>query len=122
MSINSVTISGNLTRDAELRMTPSGTEVLTFSIAVNDRRKNAAGEWADFPNYVDVTAFGGKARFLADRIAKGVKVCVAGKLRWSQWEKDGQKRSKLEVIADEVEVMAKAEPMPEPYADSDLPF
>lgn len=122
MSINSVTISGNLTRDAEQRVTSSGTDVLKFSMAVNDRRKNAAGEWEDFPNYVDVTAFDGRARFLADKVAKGTKVCVKGKLRWSQWEKDGQRRSKLEVIADDVEIMSKAEPQQELYADSDLPF
>ena len=107
MSINSVVISGNLTRDAELRRTQSGTSVMNVSIAVNDRRKNQYGEWEDFPNYVDCTMFGARAESLANILTKGLKVAIQGKLRWSQWEKDGQKRSKLEVIIDEVEIMSR---------------
>ena len=125
MSINTVTISGNLTRDAELKSTGSS-DVLSFSVAVNERRKNkATDEWEDYPNYIDCTVFGARAPKLAERLTKGTKICVQGKLRWSQWEdRDGGKRSRVTVIADEVELMPKgANPAAsEPYADADLPF
>lgn len=125
MSINRVFITGNITRDAEQRGTASGANVLAFSVAVNDRRKNQqTGEWEDYPNYVDCIMFGNRVNYLADKLCKGVKVAVDGKLRYSSWEKDGQKRSKLEVIAEDVELLARAEQKPEHelYADSDLPF
>lgn len=106
-SINTVNITGNLTRDPELRMTNSGTPVLMFSVAVNDRRKNVqTGEWEDYPNYIDCTMFGARAESVSKYIGKGTKVAVMGKLRWSQWEKDGQKRSKISVIAEEIEFMS----------------
>ena len=107
MSINRVIISGNLTRDPELRQTQSGMAVLSFGVAVNDRRKNpSTGEWEDYPNFVDCTMFGARASSLANYLTKGSKVAIEGKLRWSQWERDGQKRSKLEVIVDELEFMS----------------
>ena len=108
MSINRVTISGNLTRDPELRSTSSGMAVLKLGVAVNDRRKNqSSGEWEDVPNFVDVTIFGARAEALSRFLSKGQKVAIDGKLRWSQWEtQQGDKRSKLEVIADEVEFMS----------------
>lgn len=107
MSINRVIISGNLTRDPELRQTQSGMAVLSFGVAVNDRRKNpSTGEWEDYPNFVDCTMFGARANSLAQYLSKGTKVSIEGKLRWSQWERDGQKRSKIEVIVDELEFMS----------------
>ena len=107
MSINRVIISGNLTRDPELRNTQSGMAVLSFGVAVNDRRKNpTTGEWEDYPNFVDCTMFGARANSLSQYLSKGTKVSIEGKLRWSQWERDGQKRSKLEVIVDEIEFMS----------------
>ena len=107
MSINRVIISGNLTRDPELRQTASGLPVLGFGVAVNDRRKNQqTGEWEDYPNFVDCTMFGTRAESIQQFLHKGSKVAIEGKLRWSQWERDGQKRSKLEVIVDEIEFMA----------------
>ncbi len=107
MSINKVILTGNLTRDPELRATPSGTSVLSFSIAVNDRRKNpSSGEWEDVPNYIDCNMFGTRAEGLAKYLSKGSKVGVDGKLRWSQWEKDGQKRSKVDVIVDNIELLS----------------
>ena len=107
MSINRVIISGNLTRDPELRNTQSGMAVLSFGVAVNDRRKNpTTGEWEDYPNFVDCTMFGARANSLSQYLSKGTKVSIEGKLRWSQWERDGQKRSKLEVIVDELEFMS----------------
>ncbi len=107
MSINRVIISGNLTRDPELRQTQSGISVLGFGVAVNDRRKNQqTGEWEDYPNFIDCTMFGTRASSLANYLSKGTKVAIEGKLRWSQWEREGQKRSKIEVIVDELEFMS----------------
>ena len=108
MSINRVNISGNLTRDPELRQTASGMPVLGFGVAVNDRRKNPqTGEWEDYPNFIDCTMFGARAESLARYLSKGAKVSIEGKLRWSQWERDGQKRSKIEVIIDDIEFMTQ---------------
>ena len=132
MSINRVTISGNLTRDAELRQTASGMAVLGFSVAVNDRRKNQqTKQWEDYPNYIDCSMFGTRAEKIAPYLSKGTKVAIAGKLRWSQWERDGQMRSKVEVIVDEIEFMSQRQQgqlggMPQPVAasiyDDDIPF
>ena len=107
MSINKVVISGNLTRDPELRETPGGSQVLSFGVAVNDRRRNPeTQQWEDCANFVDCAMFGNRAASVARCLAKGSKVAVEGKLRWSQWEaKDGAKRSKLEVVVDEIELM-----------------
>lgn len=107
MSINRVVISGNLTRDPDLRSTASGMPVLSMGVAVNDRRKNPqTGEWEDYPNFIDCTMFGARAQSLSSYLTKGTKVSIEGKLRWSQWERDGQKRSKIEVIVDELEFMS----------------
>ena len=108
MSINRVNISGNLTRDPELRATAGGTQVLSFGVAVNDRRKNPqTGDWADYPNFVDCTMFGTRAEAVSRYLSKGTKVAIEGKLRYSSWERDGQRRSKLEVIVDEIEFMSR---------------
>lgn len=126
MSINRVNISGNLTRAPELRATTGGTQVLSFGMAVNDRRKNQqTGEWEDYPNFVDCTMFGSRAEKVSRYLTKGCKVAVEGKLRYSQWERDGQKRSKLEVIVEEIEFMSRqqaAEPAPSDAYDEDIPF
>ena len=105
MSINRVNISGNLTRDPDLRATTSGTQILSFGVAVNDRAKNPqTGEWEDRPNFVDCVVFGKRAESLSNLLSKGMKVAIEGKLRYSSWEtQDGQRRSKLEVVVDEVE-------------------
>ena len=108
MSINRVNISGNLTRDPELRATAGGTQVLSFGVAVNDRRKNPqTGDWEDYPNFVDCTMFGTRAEAVSRYLSKGTKVAIEGKLRYSSWERDGQRRSKLEVIVDEIEFMRR---------------
>lgn len=107
MSINRVMLSGNITRDPEVRMTASGTSVLSFGLAVNDRRRNSeTGEWEDCPNFIDCTMFGTRAESVSKHMAKGDKIAVDGKLRFSQWEKEGQRRTKLEVIVEEIELMA----------------
>ena len=128
MSINRACISGNLTRDPEVRRTQGGMAIMTFGVAVNDRRKNQqTGEWEDYANFIDCTMFGSRAESVANHISKGSKVSVEGKLRWSQWERDGQKRSKIEVIVDEIEFMSKAQPQPKQQQgaglyDDDCPF
>lgn len=108
MSINRVIVSGNLTRDPEVRTTASGNPVMGFGIAVNDRRKNSqTGEWEDYPNFIDCTMFGARAQSVSRFLSKGSKVAIEGKLRWSQWEtNEGQKRSKIEIIVDEIEFMS----------------
>lgn len=107
MSINRAIISGNLTREPELRRTQSGMAILSFGVAVNDRRRNSqTGEWEDYANFIDCTLFGNRAESLANILTKGMKVAIEGKLRWSQWERDGQKRSKIEVVVDELEFMS----------------
>ena len=110
MSINRVNITGNLTRDPELRSTAGGMAVLGFGVAVNDRRKNQqTGQWEDYPNFVDCTMFGNRAEALSRILRKGMKVAIEGKLRYSSWEdKNGVgRRSKLEVIPDEVELLSQ---------------
>ncbi len=138
MSINRVVISGNLTRDPELRATGSGMNVLKMGVAVNDRRKNQqTGEWEDYANFVDVTMFGARAEAVSRFLSKGSKVAIEGKLRWSQWEsQQGEKRSKLEVVADEIEflssrdggsggathVAAPAPDAPDDFGGEEIPF
>lgn len=110
MSINHVSITGNLTREPELRNTQSGTAVLSFGIAVNDRRKIADGQWEDVPNFFECVTFGNRATALSDILTKGMKVAIAGKLHYSSWEKDGQKHSKVDIIANEIELMQNRKP------------
>ncbi len=109
MAINRVCISGNLTRDPELRQTAGGSQVLGIGVAVNDRRKNQqTGQWEDVPNFVDCVVFGNRAEALAAILHKGDKVAIDGRLRYSSWEaKDGTRRSKLEVVAEELELMQR---------------
>ena len=97
---------------------------MQMNVAVNDRRKDPnTGEWQDYPNFVDCTLFGSRAEHVAKWLSKGSKVAVEGKLRWSQWEKDGVKRSKIEVVADEIEFMSQNKKQEEPgLYESDLPF
>lgn len=110
MSINRVWEVGNLTHDPELRSTPSGSSVLEFSLAVNDRILNKQTEaWEDRPNFFDVAVFGRRGEALAGILTKGMKVAVEGRLRWSSWEtQDGQKRSKVSIVATDVELMSRS--------------
>lgn len=122
MSINRVVVSGNLTRNPELRVTPGGTQVLGFGVAVNDRRRNQqTGEWEDYPNFIDCTMFGNRAEALSRILCKGMKVAIEGKLRYSSWEdKNGVgRRSKVEIIPDEVVLMSQnpnGQQAPQQYA------
>lgn len=106
-------ITGNLTRDSELRTTPSGAFVLNLGVAVNERRKNnQTGQWEDRPVFVDCVMFGTRAEKIAPYLVKGTKVAVDGRLRYSSWEDkgSGQKRSKLDVTVDEIEFMSSNRP------------
>ena len=117
MSINKAIISGNLTRDPELRQTASGMSVLGFGVAVNDRMKNqATGEWEDYPNFVDCTMFGKRAESVSRFLSKGMKVTIEGKLRQSRWQdkQTGANRSKLEIVVDELEFMSRGQESPQP--------
>mgnify|MGYP004471311183 CR=1 FL=1 len=109
MGINSVSITGNLTSDPELKATAGGSNVLSMGVAVNERRKDpATGEWGDYPNFVDCVVFGNRAEALARILAKGAKVAVHGRLRQDRWQdQDGRNRSRIEVVADEVDLMQR---------------
>lgn len=127
MSINRVTISGNLGRDPELRATTSGTQVCSLAVCVNTRQK-VNGEWTDKPNWVDVIFFGNRAESIAKYLAKGSHVTIAGRLSQNSWEKDGKKRSKLEVIGEDIDFQggkrteqAAQEQSADVY-DEDIPF
>ena len=108
VSINKVLITGNLTRDPEPRTTTSGSTVLNFGVAVNDRRRNQqTGEWEDVPNFIDCVVFGSRAEALQRFLSKGTKVAIEGKLRYRSWEaQDGSKRSKIEVVVDDLEFLS----------------
>lgn len=138
--INKAAISGNLTRDPELRQTKGGTSVLSMAVAVNERRKNG-DQWEDYPSYVDVTVWGARAEALAKFLHKGLRVAVSGRLEQDRWQDaNGNNRSRLGIVADEVDVMtprgrgqeqqapvrrqpAQAEPAPAvDVYDDDVPF
>jgi len=106
MSINRVVVSGNLTRDPELRQAGAST-VLQLGIAVNDRKKNPQTEqWEDVPNFFDVLVWGARGESLARFLRKGMKVAVSGRLHWNQWQtSEGEKRSKVEIVADDIEFL-----------------
>lgn len=126
--INSITISGRLTRDMEVRATPSGTPIGTIGLAYNGSRKNhQTGAYEDVANFIDCTIIGSRANALQRFLTKGTPVVVSGELRYSSWEKDGQKRSKHEIVVDEVKFFGSrnAQQQVEPQADVydvDCPF
>lgn len=132
MSINRVAISGNLTREPDLRATGSGMSVLSLRLASGERRK-VGGDWADFTNYVDVVVFGSRAESLSRFLSKGSKVFIEGRLRYEEWSdrKTGEKRSRLQIVADDVELgghraeQGAARPSAQdraPAFDDDIPF
>jgi single-strand DNA-binding protein len=141
-NINSVVLVGNLTKDPELRHTPSGTAVTTLRIAVNDRVKRGE-EWTDAAYYFDVTVWGRTAENCAQYLAKGRPVGVQGKLTWREWDaQDGSKRQSVEVVADNIQFLGSrgedgggqgqqfvpsgaaqpADDFPAAAADDDIPF
>jgi single-strand DNA-binding protein len=115
-NINRVVLVGNLTRDPELRHTPSGTAVCKLRLAVNTRQKDASGQWGDKPNYFDVTVWGNQGESCAQYLAKGRPVGIDGRLDWREWEaQDGTKRQAVEIIADTVQFLGgRDQPAGEP--------
>jgi single-strand DNA-binding protein len=110
-NINRVILTGNLTRDPELRSLPSGTSVCSLRLAVNTRRKDqSTGEWVDKPNFFDVTVWGMQGENCAQYLSKGRPVAVDGRLEWREWEdKQGNKRQSVDIIADSVQFLGSRE-------------
>ena len=101
-SLNQVTLMGNLTRDPELRQTPTGQNVTSFSLALNRAYKDQSGEWQEVTDYIDIVCWGPLAERVAQYLSKGRRCLVQGRLQSRSWEQDGQKRSKVEVLANDV--------------------
>ena len=101
-SLNQVTLMGNLTRDPELRQTPTGQNVTSFSLALNRSYKDQSGEWQEATDYIDIVCWGPLAERVAQYLSKGRRCLVQGRLQSRSWEQEGQKRSKVEVLANDV--------------------
>ena len=101
-SLNQVTLMGNLTRDPELRQTPTGQNVTSFSLALNRSYKDSSGEWQEATDYIDIVCWGPLAERVAQYLSKGRRCLVQGRLQSRSWEQDGQKRNKVEVLANDV--------------------
>ena len=110
-NINRVIITGNLTRDPELRSTQGGTAVCSLRVAVNSRRKDDSGQWVDKPNYFDVTVWGTQGENCAQYLSKGRPVAIDGRLEWREWEdrETGKKRQSVDIIADSVQFLGSRE-------------
>jgi single-strand DNA-binding protein len=105
-SYNRVVLLGNLTRDPELRYLQSGMAVVDLGLAVNDRRKNATGEWIEEATFVDITLWGRTAEIAGEYLSKGSPVLIEGRLKLDAWEtQDGQKRSKLKVVGERMQLL-----------------
>ena len=105
-SYNRVILVGNLTRDIELKYTQGGTAVTDVGLAVNDRRKTATGEWVDETTFVDVTLWGRTAEVASEYLGKGSPILIEGRLKLDTWETEGQKRSKLRVVCDRMQMLS----------------
>lgn len=101
-SLNQVTLMGNLTRDPELRQTQTGQNVCSFSLALNRSYKDSSGEWQEATDYIDIVAWGPLAERVSQYLTKGRRCLVQGRLQSRSWEQEGQKRSKVEVLANDV--------------------
>lgn len=121
-SFNQVTLMGNLTRDPELRSTPNGQSVCSFSLALNRSYKNStSGEWVEATDYVDVVAWGPLGERVAQYLSKGRPALVSGRLQSRNWEQEGQKRSKVEVVANDVTFLGSPGGGGTPSSDGDAP-
>lgn len=123
-NINTVTIAGRTTKDPEIKVTPSGTAVLSFSLAVNDTKKNAQGEWEEIANFFDCVLFGNRAESLAQYIPKGSKLTINGRLHQDRWQaQDGTNRSRVSIIVQDIELPPRSQPQGtgEGYADYTQP-
>lgn len=125
MSINQVTISGNITRDPKTIETVSGSCVLKFGVAVNDRKKNKDGQWEDCASFFDCVMFGKRAQAVSQYIHKGTKVCIQGRLYQDRWtDKNGENRSQVVIHVEEFEFMNRREKptQTQPIYEEDIPF
>jgi single-strand DNA-binding protein len=134
VNINRVVLTGNLTVDPDLRELPSGASVCNLRVACNTRRKDAEGEWADKPNFFNVTVWGAQGENAAKYLSKGRPVAIDGRLEWREWEAtDGSRRQAVEIVADSVQFLGEApassesngrEPVPAGVAagEEDIPF
>jgi single-strand DNA-binding protein len=104
-SFNRVVLLGNLTRDPELKYIPSGMAVTEIGLAVNDRRKNAQGEWVEDTTFVDITLWGRTAEVASEYLTKGAPVLIEGRLKLDTWEKEGKKFSKLRVVGERMQMV-----------------
>lgn len=104
-SFNRVIVMGNLTRDVEVRYLQSGMAVADIGLAVNDRRKNQAGEWVEEATFVDITLWGRTAEVAGEYLSKGSSILVEGRLKLDSWESDGQKRTKLKVVGEKMQMV-----------------
>jgi single-strand DNA-binding protein len=142
-NVNVVVITGNLTKDPELRSTNGGMSVCEMRVAVNSRRKDQSGQWVDKPNYFDVVVFGAQGENCANYLSRGRPLAVEGRLDWREWEaKDGSKRQAVQIIANSVQFLGsrdgggapngngggqqqqyQQQPQPQPYSppQSDVP-
>ena len=105
-SYNRVILIGNLTRDPDLRYTPSGMPVCEIGLAVNDRRKTPEGEWVEEATFIDVTLWAKQAETCNQYLTKGSSVLIEGRLKLDQWEQEGQKRSKLRVVGEKMQMLS----------------
>ncbi|HUD06167.1 MAG TPA: single-stranded DNA-binding protein [Candidatus Saccharimonadales bacterium] len=117
-SVNQVMLMGNLTRDPELRQTPNGQSVCSFSLALNRSYKDQSGEWQEVTDYVDIVAWGPLGERVAQYLSRGRRCFVQGRLQSRSWEQDGQKRNKVEVLANDVTFL-DSRPSGETTNDSD---
>jgi single-strand DNA-binding protein len=104
-SFNRVILVGNLTRDVEIRYTQSGLAVTDIGLAVSDRRKSQSGEWVEETTFVDVTLWGRTAEVAGEYLNKGSPILIEGRLKLDQWETEGQKRSKLRVVGERMQML-----------------
>lgn len=110
-NINTVVIAGRTTKDPEIKVTPSGTAVLSLSLAVNDTKKNAQGEWEDVVDFFDCKVFGKRAESLAQYIPKGSKLTINGRLHQDRWQaQDGTNRSRVSIIVQDIELPPRTQP------------
>jgi len=124
MNLNTVALTGNLTKDPELRSTDGGTSIAKMRIAVNSRKKDQSGEWTDVANYFNVVAFGKQAENCAEYLSKGRPIAVQGRLEWREWETDdGQRREQVSVVADAIQFLAAKSDTPNQDKTEDaIPF
>ncbi len=109
-NINRVVLTGNLTRDPELRQTGGGTSVCSLRLACNTRRRSPSGEWEDKPNFFDITVWGAQGENCAQYLSKGRPVAVDGRLEWREWQdQQGNKRQSVDIIADSVQFLGSRE-------------